>query len=24
VEALIDEYGEENCELVAFEKDPTL
>ena len=24
VEALMDEYGEENCELVAFEKDPTL
>jgi len=24
VEALMDEYGEETCELVAFENDPTL
>ena len=24
VAALLDEYGEENCEVVAFEKDPTL
>jgi len=24
LEALIDEYSEENCEVILFEKDPTL